>query len=421
MTVPAPASSSSERRRLPVGARTVVAAAWASNIGDGIRYVSLPLLAATLTDSATAIGAVLGATMLPGALLGAPIGVLVDRFDRRRAAIAADLTRVVVAVALTMAVAFGFATMALVFAAALLLGIGETFRDLVGAALIADAVDGADLEAANGGLVAAEGAGNMMVGPLGGAALWSAGQALPFLCDAVALTVSARTTSKLARQAPNQVAGSGTRLSLRRELSAAWLLVLRHQHLRRVAGVSFLMMFALMSMNGVEVLWALERLDIGPVGFGALNAVGAVGGILVSLRMGPVVARIPPRSLVPAATAVTALGPFVYATTTNLMAVFALVLMSGVASTAADVTLRAARVRAAGPTAVGRVSGVLRTVLWSGGIVGTVVGGAVADRSGLVSTFKMSFVVLAVTATLAALWSPIPGEGDVTASERHAG
>lgn len=61
--------------------------------GDYALIVALPLHAYALTGSAAATGGVFAAALIPKVLLGSVAGVFVDRWDRKRTMIAADLSR----------------------------------------------------------------------------------------------------------------------------------------------------------------------------------------------------------------------------------------------------------------------------------------------------------------------------------------
>src|SRR5262245_54829092 len=61
--------------------------------GDYALIVALPLHAYALTGSAVATGGVFASVLLPKVLLGSIAGVFVDRWDRKRTMIAADLLR----------------------------------------------------------------------------------------------------------------------------------------------------------------------------------------------------------------------------------------------------------------------------------------------------------------------------------------
>jgi MFS family permease len=64
-----------------------------STLGSWLLVVAVPAYVFTLTNSVAATGLTLAAEFLPPMLLGPVAGVLVDRWDRRRVMIAADVLR----------------------------------------------------------------------------------------------------------------------------------------------------------------------------------------------------------------------------------------------------------------------------------------------------------------------------------------
>jgi len=64
-----------------------------SGIGSSMLFIALPFYVYARTHSALATGAMFTAEMAPAVLLGSVAGVFVDRWDRRRTMIAADLAR----------------------------------------------------------------------------------------------------------------------------------------------------------------------------------------------------------------------------------------------------------------------------------------------------------------------------------------
>lgn len=64
-----------------------------SNMGDWIIVVALVTLIYKITGSALAVGALMGFKILPAVLLSPLVGVLVDRFDRKRTMIFCDISR----------------------------------------------------------------------------------------------------------------------------------------------------------------------------------------------------------------------------------------------------------------------------------------------------------------------------------------
>ena len=98
MTTLAPTPSPS----LPTAYWRQWAASAISNLGDGISFVAMPLLALSLTDDERLISLVTFATFLPWMLLALPVGVIVDRLDRQILMVLANLVRVVLFVAIAL-------------------------------------------------------------------------------------------------------------------------------------------------------------------------------------------------------------------------------------------------------------------------------------------------------------------------------
>ena len=65
-----------------------------SIIGDWVLFIALPFYTYSLTGSVLATGAMFIVSTLPRLLLGSVAGVFVDRWDRKRTMIMADLLRV---------------------------------------------------------------------------------------------------------------------------------------------------------------------------------------------------------------------------------------------------------------------------------------------------------------------------------------
>jgi len=64
-----------------------------SGVGSAMLFIALPFYVYARTHSALATGAMFIAEMAPAVLLGSAAGVFVDRWDRRRTMIVADLAR----------------------------------------------------------------------------------------------------------------------------------------------------------------------------------------------------------------------------------------------------------------------------------------------------------------------------------------
>ena len=98
---------------------------WASsvsNLGDGINFVAMPLLALSLTDDTRLLALTTFAVFAPWLLLGIPVGTLVDRLDRKRLMIAANVARVVLFGSLAIGAARGSLSIAVLIGTLFVIG-----------------------------------------------------------------------------------------------------------------------------------------------------------------------------------------------------------------------------------------------------------------------------------------------------------
>jgi MFS family permease len=95
---------------------------FAANFGDGVQLVAFPLLAAQVTRSPAAVAAVTAVQGLPWLVLGAGLGVLVDRTDRRLLMVVVDVTRAVIIAGLAAAILVHSAGLVLIYITAFATG-----------------------------------------------------------------------------------------------------------------------------------------------------------------------------------------------------------------------------------------------------------------------------------------------------------
>ena len=90
-------------RSLPAAYWRQWSASAISNLGDGINFVAMPLLALSLTDDERLLSLTVFATFVPWLVLALPVGIVVDRVDRQRLMIGANLVRLVIFVGIALA------------------------------------------------------------------------------------------------------------------------------------------------------------------------------------------------------------------------------------------------------------------------------------------------------------------------------
>jgi len=165
-----------------------------SIVGDKINQIGLIILVGTLTGSAAQMGIVIAITFLPAALFGLVAGPLVDRWDRRRTMIAADLSRAVLVAAIALVVTVHTAaniTIALCYVLAFASSTVSLFFEPSRMALVPAIVEESELMAANALDMTTSSVAELLGIGFGGALVATIGPGSAFWIDAVTFLVSA--------------------------------------------------------------------------------------------------------------------------------------------------------------------------------------------------------------------------------------
>ena len=167
------------------------AASIISNLSDGILIAAAPLLAITLTDSTVLISAIGAMVMLPWLLFAIPIGVMVDRVDRRFILAGANATRSAVVGVLAVLIATDHVTIYWLLVASFIIGVCEVAADTTSQSLIPQILEENNFEKGNSRLQISETVIQGFVGaPISGF-IYAIAIALPFFINSLGLAVAA--------------------------------------------------------------------------------------------------------------------------------------------------------------------------------------------------------------------------------------
>jgi MFS family permease len=139
-------------------------AAGLSSLADGILKFALPLVAVGYTRSPTLIAGLAFAFTLPWLLFALPAGALVDRLDRRRAMLAANVVRGGLLAGATLLTVVGWGSIWGLYVVALGVGCAETVYDTAAQSIVPQVVGRDLLARANGRMYAAEQTANEFAG-----------------------------------------------------------------------------------------------------------------------------------------------------------------------------------------------------------------------------------------------------------------
>lgn len=265
-----------------------------ANLGDGVAFVAIPLLAASLTSDPLRVAALAAAYSAARLLVVLPVGVYVDRWERRTLLWTASLARGCVLVLLGGLFAAGLGSLPLLYVAFVALGALETVTDNAAPAVLPSVVPPDRLEHANGRISAAQLVADEFVGPPLGGVLFGVAAAVPLLVTG-GLYAAAASAFLALPGSSGRGARSGTGLgrpSVLHEAREGVVWLCGHRLLGVLAVVGGIASVAYMMPFSVLVLYARDLLGLGPTGYGLLLAGSALGGLAGSFAAAPLRARI---------------------------------------------------------------------------------------------------------------------------------
>jgi MFS family permease len=315
----------------------------------------------------------------------------------------------------------------LLIVVAFLVGVGEVFVDTALQAVVPALVEEAQLDHANGRVIAAELLANELAGPPIGGFLFTIAHAVPFVGDAASFGASGLL---LATLGGDFKASHGERehTSAWRDVKegASWLF--HHPVLRPIAFAIAATNFGFMAFGGILVLFAHEKLHVGAVGFGLIISAAALGGLLGSLVAARIAARIGRGRAVVTGLALIGLFSAAVGLTSNPFLAGGLEFLVGFSGALVNVPGLTLRQLLTPNRLLGRVVSTFRMVGYGFIPIGALVGGWIASTWGLRATFFVGGGVCFVAAlilgfsvtedVIKAARDALVASGDVKVSER---
>ena len=360
------------------------------NTGGGVASIAFPLIAAGLTRDPALIAGLTFAFTAPWLLFGLVAGAIVDRLDRRRTMVAVSMARVAIVTALAAAVATDHATLALLYATAFLLGAGETLFDNAAQAILPAVVPRERLEDANSRLAAAERVTNEFVGPPLGGLLYGLTPALPVFVDAAGHATSAAAIASIR----GGFRPERTAATLWREIAEGLRWLRRHRLLRTLAAMVAVLGLVDAAWFSILVLYALEVLDVGSVGFAFLLVAGGAGSVAGSVATPRLSRTVGTGRIVIAALVLAAVAQLVLGLTSSPAVAVSMLALSGFAFAIWNVVNVSLRQELAPDRLLGRVHSAYRFLGVGATAVGALVGGLVADALTLRAPFLVGVPIL---------------------------
>ena len=369
-------------------------AAGLSSLADGVLKVALPLVAVGYTREPALIAGLAFAFSLPWLLLALPAGALVDRFDRRRTMLAANLVRGGLLAAVTLLTVLGAGSIWALYVVAVGVGCAETLYDTAAQSIVPQVVGRDQLARANGRMFAAEQTANEFAGPPLAGVLAAAGVAAALVTPvalwavAVAALLLVRGSYRIPREG---------RTTLRAEIAEGLRFLVRHKVLRTFSLMVGTFNFATGATFAVLVLYAVgpgSAMGLSAPAFGLLMATSAAGGLTGSLVAEAAERRLGRIRALWISWLTGGLSVSTLAVTANPYAVGAGFFLGGIGVMVSNVVMVSLRQRLTPDRLLGRLNSSYRLVAWGTKSLGALAGGAIAQAAGL----RAVFVVMAVLA-----------------------
>ena len=404
------------RNGLPASFWMLWGGSTATNLGDGIRLVALPLLAVQLTGDPAQIALVTVFTYLPALLFGPIAGVLVDRANKRNLIAWAHVARSVVLAVVAVSIWTDTMTIGLLCLAALGYGIGESVADPAAHAFLPLLVPRASLGAANSRLQSGQIVGEMFVGRAAGGILFMVGQPLPIVVNVGLLAAASLITLRI-RKGDADVGASPApgRTNFWSELAAGVVAVGRSGLLVRMSIVLAIWAGASGAFWGVAAVHALSELNSGPSGFGIMLAVSAIGSLAGATLAIPVVRTFGAATTTLLAIALSGGSILALAWTDNVLVASALLAVNGFAVVNWNVISTTIRQTIVPQEILGKVSSTYRVLATATMPLGAGLAGIGAASFGTPTVFLVSGAAILATGllllpglwpALARLWPP---------------
>lgn len=280
-----------------------------SQVGNAMNGMAISWLVLNLTHSradlglVSAVGSAVGMAMLVS-------GVYVDRWNRRRTLIVADIIRgVLMGLLVALAVIHALSVVE-VIGLVIISGLVSTVFGPASIAFLQQIVDSTDIPSANGVYSVVSTTSTLLGTPIGGWIISVLGPVAVFGLNGLSFLVSVVTLRWIRAPQPpvrTEEPPDPTRREFQRfwpQLVEGWDLIWHHVFLRRIVLAGMISGFGSGSLMAFEVVWVRQVLHLGAFYFGVFGLVFAGGNLIAGTLFGTLATRI----AIPRLTVITLLG-----------------------------------------------------------------------------------------------------------------
>jgi MFS family permease len=373
-----------------------------SNLSDGLLAVAAPLLAISLTKDPVLISLLSAFVMLPWLLFAIPIGLVVDRVDKRLLITFTNSMRFVTAGLVALAISTDRISIYWLLLATFVIGTCEVATDTAAQSLIPVLLDKKNFERANSRLNIAETVIQSFIGaPLSGF-LYASAIVLPFILNSLGFLIAAifvflipaHLISHGSLQAKNDDEKKSFIGDIKFGLNYLW----NDRPLRRLVATTTSLGFFYSLSTSTLILFITETLGVQAKYFGVLMAgagSGAVVGALLTPRLSKKFGR---GRILSIAIFISSIAVLFQGLAPNLWVFGVIGFVSSFAITNWNILLMSCYQVLIPADLYGRIHGARRTFVWGVMPIGAFLGGVIA-HSGL----RLPLIIGGVATTLISL------------------
>jgi MFS family permease len=373
-----------------------------SNLSDGLLAVAAPLLAISLTKDPILISMLSAFVMLPWLLFAIPIGLIVDRSDKRLLITLTNSIRFITAGLVALAISTDTITIYWLLLATFLIGTCEVATDTAAQSLIPVILEKKNFEKANSRMNIAETVIQNFIGaPLSGF-LYASAIVLPFILNSLGFLIAAIFVFMIPAHLISQGSSVDTTVTEKKsfisEIKFGLNYLWNDRPLRRlVATTSSLGLFYSLSTSTL-ILFITEILEVQAKYFGVLMAGAGSGGVLGGI-LTPVLSKKFGRGAVLAvAIFISSITVLFQGLSPNVWVFGVIGFISTFSITNWNILLMSCYQVLIPAELYGRIHGARRTFVWGVMPIGALLGGVIA-HSGL----RLPLIVGGIATTLISL------------------
>ena len=373
-----------------------------SNLSDGLLAVAAPLLAISLTKDPILISMLSAFVMLPWLLFAIPIGLIVDRSNKRLLITLTNSIRFIAAGLISLAITTDTITIYWLLLATFVIGTCEVATDTAAQSLIPVILDKKNFEKANSRMNIAETVIQNFIGaPLSGF-LYATAIVLPFILNSFGFLIAAifvfLIPAHLISHGSTEESETTEKKSFISEIKFGLNYLWNDKPLRRLVATTTALGFVYSLSSSTLILFITEILELPAKYFGVLMACAGSGGVLGAFLTPALSKKFGRGAVLSVAIFISSITVLFQGISPNVWVYGVIGFVSSFSITNWNILLMSCYQVLIPAELYGRIHGARRTFVWGVMPIGALLGGVIA-HSGL----RLPLILGGIASTLISL------------------